>query len=164
MVEIRTLDVFQGPLQTPMNSSAFIVTGLPSGRSRLDFFYHRRKLAGSIALSGDEKQNLTVKLQPWGTVIGRVVDETGKPRTDVEIFSTTREQLDPERGDLELKPTVNAEGRFRIDGLVPGVKYDAHGHSPQKADGPILKGVQVASGEVKDLGDIRLPTWKPDQN
>ena len=65
-----------------------------------------------------------MKLQPWGTVIGRVVDETGKPRTDVEIFSTTREQLDPERGDLELKPTVNAEGRFRIDGLVPGVEYN----------------------------------------
>jgi RNA polymerase sigma factor (sigma-70 family) len=164
VVEIRTLDVFQGPRQTAMNSNAFTVTGLPSGRYRLDFFHRGRKLAGSITLNGDEKEGLTVKLQPWGTVIGRVVDETGKPRTDVQIFSTTREQPDPERGDLEVKPTVNAEGRFRIDGLVPGVKYDALGHSPQKADGPILQGVQVATGEIKDLGDVKLPTWKPDQN
>jgi hypothetical protein len=37
------------------------------------------------------------------------------------------------------------------------VKYDALGHSPKKATGPILKGVQVGPGEVKDLGDITLP-------
>ena len=103
-----------------------------------------------------------MKLQPWGTVVGRVVDEDGKPRTDVEVFSTIRERPDPERGDLRVKPTVDAEGRFRIEGLVPGVKYDALGHSPSKADGPILQGVQVGPGEVKDLGDVKLPTWKKD--
>ena len=103
-----------------------------------------------------------MKLQPWGTVVGRVVDEEGKPRTDVEIFSTTRERHDPEAGDLQVKPTVDAEGRFRIEGLVPGVKYDALGNAPNKATGPILKGVQVGPDEVKDLGDITLPTWKQD--
>ncbi len=82
----------------------------------------------------------------------------------MEIFSTIRKHHDPERGDLEEKPTVDAQGRFRIEGLVPGVKYDALGHSPSKAHGPILKGVQVGPGEVKDLGDILLPTWKPDGN
>ena len=102
-----------------------------------------------------------MKLQPWGTVVGRVVDEEGKPRTDVEIFSTIRERPDPERGDLGSKPTVDAQGRFRIEGLVPGVKYDAFGQSPSKAFGPVLKGVQVGSGEVKDLGDVMLPIWKP---
>jgi hypothetical protein len=93
-------------------------------------------------------------------VAGRVVDEQGRPRTDVEIFSTTRLMPDPERGDLENKPTVDAHGRFRIEGLVPGIKYDAWGRSPGKADGPILKDVQVGGGEVKDLGDIALPTAK----
>ena len=82
-------------------------------------------------------------LQPWGTVVGRVVDEEGKPRTDVEIFSTIRERPDPERGDLEDKPTVDAQGRFRIEGLVPGVKYDALGQSPSgRASGPSCSGVQ----------------------
>ncbi|WP_406698202.1 sigma-70 family RNA polymerase sigma factor [Singulisphaera sp. Ch08] len=162
-VEVRTLDVFQNPQQTPGNPT-FVVTGLPSGRYRLDFIHRGRKLAGSLALRGDETDPLTAQLQPWGTVIGRVVDEEGKPRTDVEIFSTTRERPDPEAGDLVEKPTVDGEGRFRIEGLVPGVKYDALGSAPKKATGPILKSVQVEPGEVKDLGDVVLPTWKKDQN
>jgi RNA polymerase sigma factor (sigma-70 family) len=159
-VEIRTLDVFQSPQQLPANSQTFVVTGLPSGRYRLDFIDHQHKLAGSVALKGDEKEAVTVKLQPWGTVTGRVVDEDGKPRTDVEIFSTWGERPDPERGSLTDKPTVDALGRFRIEGLVPGVKYDALGHSPVKAFGPILQGVQVAPGEVKDIGDIKMPAAK----
>ena len=97
-VEIHTLDVFQGPQQTPRNSSTFEVKGLPSGAYRLDFFHAGRKLAGSLRLKGDETGDLTVKLQPWGTVIGRVVDEEGKPRTDVELFSPIRDRPDPERG------------------------------------------------------------------
>jgi hypothetical protein len=155
-VEIRTLDVFQRPQQLPANSRTFVVTGLPSGHYRLDFIHHQRELAGSVALKGDEKDAVTVKLQPWGTVAGRIVDEDGKPRTDVEIFSTIRKRPDFERGDLRDKPTVDAQGRFRIEGLVPGVKYDALGHSPLKAFGPILQGVQVGPGEVKDMEDIKM--------
>jgi hypothetical protein len=111
-------------------------------------------------LNGDEKESLTVKLQPCGTIVGRVVDDERKPRTDVEIFSTIRERPDPERGDLRQKPTVDSQGRFRIEGLVPGVKYDALGHSPVKPSGTILRGVQVAPGEVKDIGDIKIPAAK----
>ena len=103
-----------------------------------------------------------MKLQPWGTVVGRVIDEEGKPLTDVEFFSEVRERADPERGDLDEKPTVDAAGRFRIDGLVPGVKYDAVGRSPNRAFGTVLNGVQVAPGEVKNLGDIKVPAWKKD--
>ncbi|SIO36728.1 RNA polymerase sigma factor, sigma-70 family [Singulisphaera sp. GP187] len=162
-VEVRTLDLLQMPQQTP-GDPTFVVTGLPSGRYRLDFIHRGRKLAGSLALRGNETGPLTAKLQPWGTVIGRVVDEEGKPRTDLEIFSETRERPDPEAGDLVEKPTVDGQGRFRLEGLVPGVKYDALGDAPNKATGPILKGVQVGPGEVKDLGDVVLPTWKKDQS
>lgn len=168
VVEIRTLDMFQVAQQTSMNSPEFVVTGLPSGRYRLDFIHRARKLAGSLALKGDEMGKPTVTLEPWGTVVGRVVDEEGKPRIDVELFGTVRQRPDPDRGDLENRATVDAEGRFRIEGLVPGVKYDASGHSPgglkPKADGPVLKGVQVGPGEVKDLGDITLPTSKEGEN
>jgi hypothetical protein len=158
-VEIRTLDVFQSP-ESPKQSSSFVVTGLPSGRYRLDFIHERRKLAGALSLRGDETRNLDVRLQPWGTVVGRVIDEEGKPLSDVEIFSIVREQADHERADLEGKPTVDGAGRFRIEGLVPGVKYDAAGTSPKRAFGTVLNGVQVGPGEVKDLGDVTLPAWK----
>ncbi len=54
----------------------------------------------------------------------------------MEIFSTIRERPDPERGDLEDKPTVDAQGRFRIEGLVPGVKYDASATPPTRPTDP----------------------------
>jgi RNA polymerase sigma factor (sigma-70 family) len=164
-VEILTLDVFQSPQHVPANSPRFVVKGIPSGPHRLDFFHRGRKLAGSLALKGDEKGDLVAKLQPWGTLTGRVVDEEGKPRADVEIFSTIRERPDPERGDLRDKPIVDAQGRFRIQGLVPGVRYNAYGSSAGgTACAPILNGVRVGPGEIKDLGDITLPTTKKDGN
>ncbi len=162
-IEILTLDVFQTAQSIPPNSPRFTVKGMPTGPYRLDFVDPSRKLAGAMFLNGDEQGDLVVKLEPWGTVTGRIVDEKGKPWPDVEIFSSPRERPDPVRGDLRDKPVVDAQGRFRIEGLVPGVRYDAYGKSASgKADGTILHGVHVGPGEVKDLGDIRLSAAKPD--
>jgi RNA polymerase sigma factor (sigma-70 family) len=156
-VEIRRLDGLMVFSKEPTNHSTFVVSGLPSRRYRLDFFNRGRKLAGSITLRGDERGPLAVKLEPWGTVTGRVVDDDGNPRTDVEIYSTIPKWPDPERGMLPNKASVDARGRFRIEGLVSGVKYDAYGNSIN-ASGAILDGLHVGPGEVKDLGDILLPT------
>ncbi len=169
-VDVRTLDVFQGVQQTPGDAATFEVKGLPSGPYRLDFFHHGRKLAGSLRLNGEETGGLTVKLQPWGAVVGRVVDAEGKPRNDVTISGALSIQPDPERGMLDnqttvdAKTTVDAQGRFRIEGLVPGVKYDANGGSPNWNDGLVLKDVMVGPGEVKDLGDLKLPRTKKSGN
>jgi hypothetical protein len=164
-VQILTLDVFQTPQSLPAYSPTFTVKGIPTGPYRLDFLDQGRKLAGSLLLKGDETGEFVVRLEPWGAVTGRVVDDEGKPRPDVQIFSTIRERPDPGRGDLRDKPAVDARGRFRIEGLVPGVRYDAHGSSAGgSASGTILDGVRVGPGEVKDLGDIRLPAMKGNGN
>jgi RNA polymerase sigma factor (sigma-70 family) len=164
-VEIHLLDVMQGPQQTPADSAKFEVRGISPGPYRLDFFHWGRKLAGSLVLSGDESGDLTVRLQPWGAVVGRVVDEEGKPMNDVTLRNTRRDRPDPGRGNLPGRAVVvDAEGRFRIERIVPGIKYDADGFSRRgPAGGPVLKGVQVGPGEVKDLGDIRLPTVRKSQ-
>ena len=39
-----------------------------------------RKLIGSVYLKGDESGPLTIRLQPYGTITGRIVDEDGRPR------------------------------------------------------------------------------------
>jgi hypothetical protein len=165
-VDIHTLDVFQGPQQSSRDNPTFEVRGLPSGPYRLDFLHHGRKLAGSLHLTGKETGDLRVKLEPWGTVTGRVVDAEGQPRGDVTIQGVLTTQPDPDRGFLkdpstsDRKTTVDAKGRFRIGGLVPGVKYDAQGGSPNWIDGFLFKEVTVGPGEVKDLGDLKLPRTK----
>ena len=103
-----------------MNSPAFVVKGLPTGPYRLDFFHRGRKLAGSLVLKGDETGDLTVKLQPWGTVVGRVVDEDGKPRTDVEIFSTIRERPGPGTGRPRGQADRGRPGPLPHRGPRPG--------------------------------------------
>jgi hypothetical protein len=118
--------------------------------------------AAFLPLKGDERGGLRVKLQPWGTLTGRIVDEAGHPRTSVELFSTIPDKPDPERGALEGNSIpVDSGGRFRIEGLVPGVKYDALASDKSTVSGTALDGVQVKSGETKDLGDVKIPREKP---
>jgi hypothetical protein len=71
-----------------------------------------------------------------------------------------REALGCCAGRNRPSTTTGPDGRFRIEGLVPGVKYDVLDNAARKADGPILDGVQVGPGEVKDVGDVALPTYK----
>src|SRR5947209_1887205 len=55
-------------------------TGWASRPRRVILTHDGRKLAGSVYLKGDEVGPLTVRLQPSGTVTGRIVDEEGRPR------------------------------------------------------------------------------------
>ncbi len=102
-VEIQTLDAFQRSQQTPWLTSTFEVKGLLTGADRVDFLHAGRKLAGSLRLKGDETGKLTVKLQPWGTVVGRIVDEDGKPRTNLELFTPLSGSIQP-RVRLDQRP------------------------------------------------------------
>jgi RNA polymerase sigma factor (sigma-70 family) len=163
-VEIQTLDAFQRSQDTAWFNSTFEVKGLLTGADRIDFFHAGRKLAGSLRLKGDETGKLTVKLQPWGTVVGRILDEDGNPRTNLELFTPYRDRSNLEFGWIKGRFTVDAQGRFRIEGLVPGLKYDVSGFLSNRVEGIVFKNLQIAPGEVKDLGDIKLPPRKMDGN
>jgi hypothetical protein len=56
----------------------------------------------------------------------------------------------------DLSGTTDKDGRFSIDGVVPGVKYDLRTfEGPANADGKsVARGVQVAPGEQKALGEV----------
>ncbi len=132
----------------------------PSEPRRVTISHDGRKLVGSVYLKGDEAGPLTIRLQPWGTITGRIVDEDRQPHDEVWIGSPFGD--DPQRGDLPTSDSssplrTGRDGRFRVEGLVPGVKYGAYAlEMPnRKILGDIFRDLTVAPGEVKDLGDLK---------
>jgi hypothetical protein len=135
-------------LSEPQRAAEFPVEALRPDEARpLIAFHEERQLAGTVELDARREGITELKLLPWGTLIGRLVDEDGGARTNVDIFYG-------ERGD---HPAVtDAQGRFRIDALVPGsparVWVSPMGGFFASA---IAKPLVLNPGEIKDLGDVR---------
>jgi RNA polymerase sigma factor (sigma-70 family) len=154
-----------------METASFMAGGLDSKGSRnLVFVHAERKLAKVQKVRGAEQGPLAVRLEPLGAINGRILDAKGQPRTKLKVaimLSVQRE--DYKDLPLELlydypawskllnhEATTDAEGRFRVEGLVPGLKYFLN----VKEDGTIIESltreIAVESGKVRDLGDLKI--------
>ena len=148
----------------PEASAGFEVHALDPARPRRIVVWHEgRKLIGSALLKGDEPGPVIVKLGPWGTVTGRVVDDEGNPRKGAFIGSPDgNERPHPETDDIMYRSdqghgiALGDDARFRIEGLVPGLRYGAIARSASEYYGDLFANLTVAPGEVKDLGDLKL--------
>ena len=86
------------------------------------------------------------------TLTGRVVNADGEPWGEAELSPF----LLPSG-----YPKLDKDGRFRIEGLIPGKPYTLRlfvDHS--RLEGFIVKDLKVGPGEVKDLGDVVPETPK----
>jgi RNA polymerase sigma factor (sigma-70 family) len=156
-----------------LNSNTFTVGGLKPGRPRVLAFYNREKSLGKVLrLHGDEAKPLNVHLEPLGAIAGRVLDDKGRPWAGLKVLVVvTRKDrtFPPEFGWgpsswiklTQFETTTDREGRFRIDGLLPGLKYDLFA-----AEGEIVirpgvalpyrtDDLSVQSGKTKNLGDLK---------
>jgi RNA polymerase sigma factor (sigma-70 family) len=133
----------------------FTVYGLDPGQGRTLLLEHPEKqLAARCDLPGDETGPITVTLQPAATVTGRLVDDEGRPRPQVDI---TVGFLRPKGQPLQHSHTfrTDAEGKFRIDGLIPGVAYRGNASSLGLYGQLIFDNLALQSGEKKELGDVK---------
>jgi hypothetical protein len=136
------------------------VSGLnPTRPKRFTFRHDGRKLVGFLLARGDEAEPYTVRLQPWGTVAGRLVDAQGRPRPKAELMTSDwgAAMNDPSRGILQGIRT-DSDGRFRIEGLVPGQSYTASAvgeEAQNRGFGVVIDRVVLKPGEARDLGDVR---------
>jgi hypothetical protein len=97
-------------------------------------------------------------LQPWAGVAGRLIDAEGKPLAGVGVHVRYPAQPAPGIRSAVPAPTTDAEGRFRMEGLTPGVKFSVNlaGQTDAKLSAEALKELTARPGEFKDFGDIRV--------
>jgi hypothetical protein len=136
---------------TPLPGSEFTVWRLPPNKLReprvLEFVHEGKKLAGFLVVHGDEKAPLQIRLQPWGALTGRLIMARGEPLTGVTVSCKAGNAF-PDK-----------QGRFRIEGLIPGRKYNLY-VSREGLSQPIVGGepkdLTVKPDETKDLGDLKV--------
>ncbi len=135
-----------------LEGASFLVEGLNPRRTRELSFHHKEKGLGKcLTIRGDQTKTLTVQLEPCGEVIGRMVDKSGSPASEVKIFFSS------EGNGLRAAAETDRQGRFRA-ALVPGLPYKL-GIALRLPTSPRLLrpvDVQVESGQSKDLGDLIL--------
>ncbi len=144
----------------------------PTSPRRVTVTHEGLKLAGSAVVKGDEPGPINLKLQPWGTIIGRVVDDEGRPRKNIGIIG--RDQLGGPRpgggrpdkegtlplGKFGMTIRLGDDGRFRFEGLVPGLKYGGYAIESGKGLGDLFENLVLQPGETKDLGDLKVQAPK----
>jgi RNA polymerase sigma factor (sigma-70 family) len=132
---------------TTLPTEKLTVQGLSPKRPRQLLVLHaRRRLIGSLEVKGTETKPLTVRLVPWASLKGRLYAE-GRPMRGAEL------QGNP---SLSEKVWTDGEGRFSVEGLLPGVSYDfTYEKSSPRTPGTLLKGFVAKPGEVRDLGEVR---------
>src|SRR5262249_12130791 len=137
----------------------FTVHGLEPGQGRTLLLEHAEKnLAARCDLKGDERGPVVVTLQPAAAAVGRIVGDDGRPLAHAEIAVQFRLAED---SPLRPPPAhsrafrTDAAGKFRIDGLLPGVSYRAEVRSAGQYPRVIFDDLSLKGGETKDLGDVK---------
>ena len=107
--------------------------------------HDERKVAGTVTIDADGVGIVELKLQSWGTVIGRLVDEDGQPRPRVELVDKRRQHA----------ATTDSQGRFRVEGLIPGKEAELWVSPTPVAKRSRVAHVLLGASEVKDVGDVQ---------
>jgi RNA polymerase sigma factor (sigma-70 family) len=159
----------------------FMVKGLSPTKTRILIFLDAEKKLGKVVtFRGDQEEAFVARLEPLGALAGRVVDAEGKPLEAIKVTaspSVKQEEYDnlpfettAFQGVFGMAPrlwhafttqeaTTDADGKFRLDGLLPGLVYRVHASRGDltKANTLLLSKGDVAAeaGKTKDLGDLK---------
>jgi hypothetical protein len=147
----------------PLNGPEFTVYGLsasPLLARTLIFRHEGRGLGKTVQVDGHDQGPLQVRLEKTATVTGRLLDKAGQPAEGValRILGMINEPLRSSLQDLTppVQATTGQDGRFRFEGIVPGVmqKLQAIGFK-LGSDGYLLEEWTPKPGELKDIGEVR---------
>jgi RNA polymerase sigma factor (sigma-70 family) len=151
-----------------LDAATFTAVGLSARTPRPLFFFHPEKRLSKLEwVKADGADPLTVRLEPPGTITGRVVDAAGRPLAGLSIDlhfedvvvnkNIPFEFLEPSSPLDSPRKKTDAEGKFRFEGLAPALKYRlyASGGALGERFVDLAREQSVESGKVKDLGDLK---------
>jgi hypothetical protein len=101
---------------------------------------------------------LVVRLVRDGSIKGRLIDEDGVAVAGAAFTAQTHFADDREFWRAGETFSTDAEGRFQMNGLSPGVKLSVHvGNKSRRFDtGDVFRNVIIQSGETRDVGDVKV--------
>jgi RNA polymerase sigma factor (sigma-70 family) len=164
----------------PQDSPTFTVRGLDGSRRRtVVVFSAEKRLGKAQVVRADETGPVTLRLEPLSGWTGRVLGAGGRPWAGLHVRAVlSRRGADGERlpvqffitrgtwaAALDRETTTDAQGRFRLDGLLPGLKYTFLVSEDASTDTDSVKlrreGIlPPEAGRQEDLGDIRMQQTK----
>jgi hypothetical protein len=139
-------------------SADFEVHVASKGKCGLLFYDEGKQLAGACVGEPDGSGPVTIKLERCGTLTGRLISDDGRPRAGVWLSSDRPcKEGDSrfEKGSLPGGTRTDPDGRFRLSGLVPGMKYSLNFCRDEMIVGQAVKAVITKAGETRDLGDVK---------
>ena len=124
------------------------------------FVNQNRGLAGFTFIDWNTPDPVHVRLQPWGSVTGRLVDGQGQPRGNFGMqphIILKNRLVKNEILHWQERIFTDSTGRFRVEGLAPGLNYRLFYEDMRGIRGN--RGVDITPlkpGESRDLGDIKV--------
>jgi RNA polymerase sigma factor (sigma-70 family) len=152
-------------------TATFTVSGLHPKKPRSVLLIHpEKKLAKLLTVRADDAEPLTVRLEPTGALVGRIVDAAGKPLPGHKVSAFLAFNPESYKGvPAELRfnsqswrplisgdSTTDVTGKFRIEGLVPGLKYLINvTNGTELVPACTRDDLTVEAGKAKDLGELK---------
>jgi protocatechuate 3,4-dioxygenase beta subunit len=149
----RSHEYLEGP--------SFEITQMrPHEVRQVAFVHDEKKLGRILTVHAGQTGPLDVRLEPWGSIKGRLVDKNGQPVANgfIELLI---ENVGLERG-------LSTDGKDRFQGpLVPRARY-SFGRVPRQggltSHATYLGEVTVEPGQEKDVGDVSYDNPRPPIN
>ncbi len=145
-----------------VENSFFKVTNLFPGESReVVARCIPKKLMGAAVVTEKDAGPVTLKLAPWASFTGLLVDEQNKPlsrglRIQLEDYKLPIHTLNGRDYDKQ-EFLIDPDGKFHIEGLVPGAKYRLQVvEGGFRILGDITRDFTLEPGESRDAGILKL--------
>jgi hypothetical protein len=116
------------PIIQQLKGATGTVYGLDPARPRkLNVYHAGKRLGATLAIRGDEKEPVVVKLRPLGGVTGRLLEADGRPFAGATVSLVLNRQIDHDLYRFAIPGGMQAvtdkDGRFTLDTAVPGVWF-----------------------------------------